>query len=345
MKRLLNTLYVTTQGAYLSRESQTIHVQVEQKTLMRVPVQQLASVVCLGNVAFSSGFLALCSEFGVSVSCLSESGRFQGRMEGPVRGNVLLRRQQYRVADDESAAASIVAAIVGAKIANARSVLLRAAREHADDEAREQLKDASVRLASVLRSLDKGTELPVPLLRGMEGDAARVYFSAFDRLILAQKDEFKFTQRSRRPPLDPVNALLSFLYTLLVHECVGALESVGLDPAVGFLHTDRPGRPSLALDLAEEFRAPFADRLALSLINRRQLQGKHFERTASGAVWLNDKGRREVIQTWQERKREELQHPYLGEDCPWGLLPYVQALLLARHLRGDLNAYPAFFWK
>jgi CRISPR-associated protein Cas1 len=345
MKRLLNTLYVTTQGAYLSRESETIHVQVEQGTVMRVPVQQLASVVCLGNVAFSSGFLALCSEFGVSVSCLSESGRFQGRMEGPVRGNVLLRRQQYRAADDEAAASAIVAAIVGAKIANARAVLLRAAREHADEQAKEQLTDASTRLASTLRTLDHGVELSVPLLRGLEGDAARAYFSAFDRMILAQKGTFEFTQRSRRPPLDPVNALLSFLYTLLVHECVGALESVGLDPAVGFLHTDRPGRPSLALDLAEEFRAPFADRLALSLMNRRQLQGKHFERTASGAVWLNDKGRREVIQAWQERKREELQHPFLGESCPWGLLPYVQALLLARHLRGDLNAYPSFFWK
>lgn len=345
MKRLLNTLYVTTQGAYLSRESQTIHVQVEQETKMCVPVQQLASVVCIGNVAFSSGFLALCSESGVGVSCLSESGRFQGRMEGPVRGNVLLRRQQYRTADDDTAAAAIVRSIVGAKIANARTVLLRAAREHADDEARAQLRDASIRLASALHLLETDAALAVSLLRGVEGDAARAYFSAFDRMILAQKSEFAFTQRSRRPPLDPLNALLSFLYTLLVHECVGALESVGLDPAVGFLHTDRPGRPSLALDLAEEFRAPFADRLALSLVNRRQLQGRHFERTASGGVWLNDKGRREVIQAWQERKREELQHPYLEETCPWGLLPYVQALLLARHLRGDMNAYPAFFWK
>lgn len=345
MKRLLNTLYVTTQGTYLSRESQTIHVQLEQETLMRVPVQQLSSVVCLGNVAFSSGFLALCSEFGVSVSCLSANGRFQGRVEGPVRGNVLLRRQQYRSADDGDAAGAIVAAMVAAKVANARAVLLRAAREHSEDKARERLKDASVRLASVLRALETGATHDAALLRGMEGDAARVYFSAFDWMILAQKDDFSFTQRSRRPPLDPVNALLSFLYTLLVHECVGALESVGLDPAVGFLHTDRPGRPSLALDLAEEFRAPLADRIALSLLNRRQLQSKHFERTASGAVLLNDKGHREVIQTWQERKREELQHPYLGETCPWGLLPYVQALLLARHLRGDIDSYPAFFWK
>lgn len=345
MKRLLNTLYVTSQGAYLSRESQTIHVQLEQETLMRVPVQQLASVVCIGNVAFSSGFLALCSEFGVGVSCLSESGRFQGRMEGPVRGNVLLRRQQYRAADDARSASAIVTAIVGAKIANSRAVLLRAAREHADQEASEKLKEAALRLASALRTLDLETGNPVPLLRGIEGDAAHAYFSVFDHLILALKEEFAFTVRSRRPPLDSVNALLSFLYTLLVHECAGALEAVGLDPAVGFLHTDRPGRPSLALDLAEEFRAPLADRLALSLINRRQLQAKHFERTESGGVWLNDKGRREVIQAWQERKREELQHPFLGETCPCGLLPYVQALLLARHLRGDMDAYPALFWK
>jgi CRISPR-associated protein Cas1 len=345
MKRLLNTLYVTSQGAYLSRDSQTIHVQVEQETLMRVPVQQLASVVCLGNVAFSSGFLSLCAEHGVSVNCLSEQGRFQARMEGPVRGNVLLRRQQYRVADKPLAAAAIVASIVSAKIANARNVVLRGAREHSDEQAKGILTDAATRLSSALRTLDANPNLTVELLRGLEGDAARVYFSVFNGLILAQEEDFRFSQRSRRPPRDNINALLSFIYTLLTHECVGALESVGLDPAVGFLHADRPGRPSLALDLAEEFRASLSDRLALSMINRRQIQGKHFENTASGAVWLTAAGRREVIQAWQDRKREELQHPYLGEPCPWGLLPYAQALLLARHLRGDLDAYPSFFWK
>lgn len=345
MKRMLNTLYVTTQGAYLSRESQTIHVQAEQQTLTRVPIQQLASVVCLGNVAFSSGFLELCAENGVCVSCLSEHGRFQARMEGPVRGNVLLRRQQYRAADDPRMASALVAAILAAKIANARAVLLRAAREHTDAEARSVLADAATHLASTLRAVDSKADLSVDLLRGFEGDSARAYFSAFNALILAQSDEFQFKQRSRRPPLDKINALLSFAYTLLTHECVGALESVGLDPSVGFLHTDRPGRPSLALDLAEEFRATLADRLVLSLINRRQIQGKHFDKTASGAVWLTDAGRRELIQAWQERKREELTHPYLGEACPWGLLPYTQALLLARFLRGDLDAYPAFFWK
>lgn len=345
MKRLLNTLYVTTQGAYLSRESQTVHVQANQETLMRVPVQQLSSVVCLGNVAISSGFLALCAENGVGVSCLTEQGHFEARMEGPVRGNVLLRRQQYRVADDPAAAAAIVANIVSAKVANARTVLLRGAREHSEDGAKKLLSDGATRLGAALRALDAGAGLPVDLLRGIEGDAARAYFSSFNGLILAQCEDFRFCQRSRRPPLDNVNALLSFVYTLLVHECVGALESVGLDPAVGYLHADRPGRPSLALDLAEEFRAPLADRLALSLINRRQLQAKNFEKTASGAVWLNDAGRREVIQAWQERKREELLHPYLGESCPWGLLPYTQALLLARHLRGDTDVYPAFFWK
>jgi CRISP-associated protein Cas1 len=345
MKRLLNTLYIMTQGAYLSRESQTIHVQAEQQTLMRVPIQQLTSVVCLGNVAFSSGFLELCAQNGVGVSCLTEHGRFQARMEGPVRGNVLLRRQQYRAADSPQAAAAVVTTIVSAKVANARAVLLRAAREQSDAEAKAKLTEESTRLASTLRILDVGADLTVDLLRGLEGDAARAYFSAFNALILAQKDVFQFTVRSRRPPLDELNALLSFAYTLLTHECAGALESVGLDPAVGFLHADRPGRPSLALDLAEEFRAPFADRLVLSLINRRQIQGKHFEKTASGAVWLTDAGRRELIQAWQERKREELMHPYLSESCPWGLLPYTQALLLARHVRGDLDAYPAFFWK
>jgi CRISPR-associated protein Cas1 len=234
---------------------------------------------------------------------------------------------------------------VAAKIANARNVLLRAAREHPSAEGKKKLADAAIRLASSLRVLTIDPKLDVDTLRGVEGDAARAYFDVFNSLILAQKEDFIFTQRSRRPPLDNLNALLSFLYTLLTHEAVGALESVGLDPAVGFLHTDRPGRPSLALDLAEEFRAPMADRLALSLINRRQIQGKHFEHTASRAVTLSAAGRREVIQAWQERKREELEHPYLNEQCPWGLLPFTQALLLARHLRGDLNAYPAFFWK
>jgi CRISPR-associated protein Cas1 len=345
MKRLLNTLYVMTQGAYLSRDSQTIHVQAEQQTMMRVPIQQLSSVVCLGNVAFSSGFLQLCAESGVSVSCLTEHGRFQARMEGPVRGNVLLRRQQYRVADDPQSAATIVTTIVSAKIANARAVLLRSAREQSNDEARATLTAAATRLASTLRAMDVSADLTVDLLRGLEGDAARAYFSAFNALILAQNDVFQFKERSRRPPLDEINALLSFSYTLLTHECVSALESVGLDPSVGFLHADRPGRPGLALDLVEEFRAPFADRIVLSLINRRQIQGKHFEKSASGAISLTDAGRRELIQAWQERKREELTHPYLGEACPWGLLPYTQALLLARYLRGDLDAYPAFFWK
>jgi len=345
MKRLLNTLYVSTQGAYLSRESETIHVRVEQETRMRVPIQQISSVVCLGNVAFSSGFLELCAKNGVSVSCLTEHGKFQARMEGPVRGNVLLRRQQYRAADDPNASAGIVAAIVGAKVANARNVLLRAAREHPTFEEKKKLAEAAIHLASTLRALTLDPKPDVDTLRGLEGDAAHAYFAVFNSLILAQKEDFVFTQRSRRPPLDNLNALLSFLYTLLTHEAVGALESVGLDPAVGFLHTDRPGRPGLALDLVEEFRAPVADRLALSLINRRQIQAKHFEHTASGAVTLTETGRREVIQAWQERKREELQHPYLSEQCPWGLLPYTQALLLARHLRGDLNAYPAFFWK
>lgn len=266
-------------------------------------------------------------------------------MEGPVRGNVLLRRQQYRAADDPGASASIVTAIVAAKIANARNVLLRAAREHPTAEEKDKLTEAAIRLASALRALTIEPKPEVDSLRGIEGDSARVYFNVFNSLILAQKEDFIFTQRSRRPPLDNLNALLSFLYTLLTHEAVGALESVGLDPAVVFLHTDRPGRPSLALDLAEEFRAPVSDRLALSLINRRQIQGKHFEHTASGAASLTEAGRREVIQAWQERKREELQHPFLSELCPWGLLPYAQALLLGRHLRGDLNAYPAFFWK
>lgn len=266
-------------------------------------------------------------------------------MEGPVRGNVLLRRQQYRAADDPAAAASIVRTLLSAKVANTRTVVLRAAREDATAERRHELAACANGLAATLRTLGSAATFPVDELRGMEGDAARAYFGAFDALITPDDTSLHFSGRSRRPPLDPVNAVLSFLYTLLTHDCAGALESVGLDPAVGFLHADRPGRPSLALDLVEEFRAPLADRLALSLLNRRQLRERHFDRTASGAVWLSDVGRKIAIQAWQERKRESLQHPYLDEACPWGLLPYTQALLLARHLRGDLDAYPAFFWR
>jgi CRISPR-associated protein Cas1 len=256
-----------------------------------------------------------------------------------VHGNVLLRREQYRRADDEAASAEIARAVLLAKVANCRTALLRAAREHPAPA----LDRAAAELGASLGALQNATSLDG--LRGIEGDAARAYFAVFDTLILQQKEAFFFRERSRRPPLDNVNALLSFFYVLLAHDVASALETVGLDPAVGFLHRDRPGRASLALDLMEELRPVLADRLALTLINRRQVGPSGFTRTESGGVAMNDATRKEVLLAWQTRKQEEIVHPFLDEKIPLGLIPYAQALLLARHLRGDLDAYPSFFWR
>lgn len=341
MRRLLNTLYVTTQGAYLARDGETVLIRVEHETKLRLPVHTLAGIVCFGQVSCSPPLMGLCAERGVAISFLSEYGRFFARVQGPVHGNVLLRRQQHRLADDLDASASIARAMVLAKIANCRTLLMRAAREREEDDGRRLMLEAASReLAKLLNMLSEPQ--PLDRLRGLEGDAARVYFSVFDLLINGDRTVFFFRQRSRRPPLDNINALLSFLYTLLRHDAEAALESVGLDTCVGFLHRDRPGRTSLALDLMEEFRPLLADRLALALINRRQLRAEHFEPSQSGAVYLNEAGRKEVLQAWQKRKQEELVHPYLEERIPLGLLPQVQALLLARFLRGDSDAYPAF---
>jgi CRISPR-associated protein Cas1 len=260
-----------------------------------------------------------------------------------VNGNVLLRREQYRKSDQEQAAASIARAAVMAKVANCRTVVLRGARERTDGDGVAALDEAAVRLARVLTSLEKANT--VDGVRGFEGEAASVYFGVFDHLITASKEAFFFRERNRRPPLDNINALLSFLYTLLVHDIEGALEAVGLDPAVGFLHRDRPGRPGLALDLMEELRPVLADRLTLSLVNRRQVQMEGFRRTESGAVVMDDSTRKEVLVAWQKRKQEEIQHPFLNERIELGLLPHVQALLLARYIRGDLDGYPAYFWR
>jgi CRISPR-associated protein Cas1 len=341
MRKLLNTLFVTTQGAYLHKDGETIAVTVEQETRLRLPVHTIESLVCFGQVSCSPFVLGLCAERGVGVSFFTENGRFLARVQGPVRGNVLLRRAQYRAADDPERSAAAARWMVAAKVANSRGILLRALREKAapDGAARAAVEAHARILDQLLRPLD------LDRVRGLEGEAAQHYFSAFDELITANRDAFQFTARSRRPPLDPVNALLSFLYTLLVHDAASACEMVGLDPAVGFLHRDRPGRPSLALDLMEEFRAAFADRLALALINRKQVAPKGFTKLESGGVIMDDATRKTVLMAYQERKREEIQHPFLGESVPIGLLPYVQALLLARWLRGDLDGYPAFVWR
>jgi CRISP-associated protein Cas1 len=343
MKQLLNTLYVTTQGAYLARDGETVVVKVEQDVALRVPIHTLSSVVCFGRVSHSPPLLGLCAERGVALSFLTESGRFLARVQGPVSGNVLLRREQYRRSDDDTKTSEIARSVVIAKVANCRTVLLRAAREKPEADGRPDLERAAQRLGQLVDELQK--EMPLDTVRGHEGDAARVYFGAFDHLITESKDAFFFRERSRRPPLDNINALLSLLYTLLTHDVTAALEGVGLDPAVGFLHRDRPGRPSLALDLVEELRPVIADRLALSMINRRQLTGDGFRTTESGAVEMDDGTRKEVLVAYQKRKQEELVHPFLKERIAFGIVPHAQAMLLARHLRGDLEGYPSFLWR
>lgn len=343
MRQLLNTLYVTTQGAYLARDGETVDVRVEKETRLRVPIHTLSGVVCFGQVSCSPFLVGLCAERGVGMAFLTEHGHFLARVQGPVAGNVLLRREQYRWADREERATAVARSVVMAKIANCRTVLLRAAREKpAGDEAGE-LEQAARRLGRLLESVAAATALEE--VRGYEGDAARVYFEVFDHLITCSKEDFYFHGRNRRPPLDNMNALLSFVYTLLTHDVSAALETVGLDPAVGYLHRDRPGRPSLALDLVEEFRPVLADRLALSLVNRRQVQGSGFRRTESGGVVMDDATRREVLVAYQKRKQEEIQHPFLEERVAFGLTPYIQATLLARFIRGGLDGYPSFLWK
>lgn len=343
MRHLLNTLYVTTQGAYVARDGETVLVRVEQQDRLRVPIHTLGGIVCFGQVSCSPPLMGLCGERGVAISFLTEHGKFLARVQGPVSGNVLLRREQYRRADLEDRSAEVARMAVTGKVANARAVLLRAVRERPGTDGAGDLGAAAGRLAGILGDLRSNPTLE--RTRGLEGDAAHAYFSAFDHLIAVQKQGFYFRARSRRPPLDNLNALLSFVYTLLVHDAAAALETVGLDPAVGFLHRDRPGRPSLALDLMEEFRPVLADRLVLTLINRQQVTPEGFRTTESGGVLMNDATRKAVLLAYQKRKQEEITHPFLEEKMEVGLLPYVQALLLARFLRGDLDAYPPFLWK
>ncbi len=343
MKRHHNTLYVTTQGAYLASEGETVVVRVEQEDRLRLPLHLLEGIVCFGRVSASPQLMAACAERGIAISFLTEHGRFLARVVGPVSGNVLLRREQYRRADMADYAASVAQAMVTAKVANCRTVLQRALHDHGGGAGDGPIGEAINELVRVLERLREPMDLEN--VRGAEGDAARIYFSVFDHLIVTQKDDFYFRERSRRPPLDNVNALLSFVYTLLTHDARSALEAVGLDPQVGFLHRDRPGRPSLALDLVEEFRPFLADRLVLSLINRRQVRATGFVRSETGGVTMDEDTRTTVLVAYQERKSEELKHPFLGENTTVGMLVHLQALLLARLLRDDLDGYPAFVWR
>jgi CRISP-associated protein Cas1 len=344
VRKHLNTLFVTTPGSYLAKEGECVLVRVDGADKARIPVHTLGGVVCFGQVSCSPQLLAHCAENGVAVSFMTEHGRFLARLQGPVSGNVLLRREQYRWADDPAASARMASFILTGKIANARNVLLRAARDHGDDGRGDVLRGAAGTLGVCLQRVQSaGPSLDE--VRGIEGEAAASYFGGFDALITSTDAAFRFTGRNRRPPLDPVNCLLSFLYTLLVHDIRGALECVGLDPAVGFLHRDRPGRPGLALDILEEFRAVVADRLALSLINLGQVKSKGFKTLESGAVLMSDDTRKDVILAYQKRKQESVEHSFLGEKMPVGLLWHTQALLLARYIRGELDGYPPYIRK
>jgi CRISPR-associated protein Cas1 len=344
MRRQLNTLYVTTDSAWLHKDGANIVMEVDHEERARLPIHMLESLVCIGRIAVSPQLLGFCTEQGISICYLTPHGRFLARVEGPVSGNVLLRREQYRRSDDTQDCAAIVRNLLVGKIHNQRAVLARGWRDHGDrlsDQA--TFRHALKRLKRIPQRILLENDLD--LLRGLEGEAAQAYFSVFDQLIRTESPLLRFGGRNRRPPRDAFNALLSFLYTLLTHDCRSALETVGLDPAAGFLHRDRPGRPSLALDMAEEFRPLLGERLALSLINRRQLNERDFQVFDNGAVRLKDDARKTVLVAYQERKREQIRHAFLDEKIDIGLLPFAQAQLLARHLRGDIDGYPPFLWK
>ncbi len=339
MRKLLNTLYITTPESYLSKDGENVLVRVGGEEKFRIPIHNIEGIVCFGQISMSPSLMGLCTDHNVGISFLSDYGRFLGRVSGKIRGNVILRREQYRLADSERSLEPARLFISG-KIANCRAVINRTLRDHATETNTGPLTEAAdllhIRQKQALKAPDKN------VLRGYEGDSAMTYFSVFKYMIVSQIENFPFAGRNRRPPKDNVNALLSFIYTLLGHDIQSALETVGLDPYVGFLHTDRPGRISLALDLMEELRPYLADRLVLSLINRRQITAKGFlNRDDSGVIMDNDT-RKEVLTAWQKRKMEEIRHPFLDETISIGLLPHVQSLLLARYLRGDLEAYPVF---
>lgn len=344
MKHLGNILYITTPEAFLSLDGENIVIKKEEGASTRLPLHNLENIVCFTWQGASPALMGACAERNIGLSFLTPYGRFQARVTGRVKGNVLLRKKQFEVSEKETQSVPIAQSFLLGKIYNCRKVIERAIRDHA------MLLAERVQALSGTSGFMKETLKTIPLcqsigdLMGFEGSAAKVYFGVFDHLILHQREDFFFKERSRRPPLDNMNSLLSFLYTLLTNECASALETVGLDPYIGFLHRDRPGRPSLALDLMEELRPVMVDRLALSLVNRRQITGRGFTQKESGGILMDDETRKAVLTAWQERKKEEIVHPYLKEKILYGLLPHVQAMLLARHLRGDLDAYPPFFW-
>ena len=343
MRKLLNTLYVTSPDSYLSRDGLNVVVKIGEEEKFRLPIHNIEAIVTFGYMGVSPALLSLCTENNVSVCFLSGQGRFLARVSGKIRGNVLMRRQQYRYADDPDKALALSSVFVSSKIANCRNVVQRVIRDHGSPDEMPEMVSASATLA--LRQKQAYQAQTIEILRGIEGDAANQYFGIFNHMIISQKEHFHISNRNRRPPRDPVNAMLSFAYTLLANDVQSALETVGLDPYVGFLHTDRPGRPSLALDLMEELRPYLADRLVLTLINRKQIGINGFRSPGGIGIQMTDETRKEFITTWQKRKLDTILHPFLEENISVGLLPHVQAILLARYIRGDMEAYPAFIMK
>lgn len=343
MRQFLNTLFVLNESAYLSLDGENVVVSCDKAEVGRVALHTLESILCFSYAGASPALMGKCGRLGIDLCFFSPQGRFLARTVGEERGNVLLRQTQYEISASEVRSCAYARNFILGKVYNARWVLERATRDHPQRVPVEQLKQTSAQLAAALPLLETCEDLEQ--LRGLEGEAAQRYFDRFHALILQQKEDFVFTSRSRRPPRDNVNALLSFAYSLLANDCAAALEGVGLDPYVGFLHRARPGRRSLALDLMEELRAVYADRFVLSCINQKVVNAKHFEKQENGAVLLTEDGRRAFLHAWQLKKREVITHPFLKEKLSWGLVPYVQALLLARTLRGDLDVYPPFFWK
>lgn len=343
MKQIRNTLYVTTPEAYLALDGENIVLRVDGEVRGQRPLHLLESIVVFGYPGISPALMGKCAEMSISVAFLTPNGKFLSRCVGPTYGNVIIRREQYRIADQPERALSLAQNMISAKLLNSASVIRRAVsdhRERVDVERLEQIS-ANLKLCSVAAFNSPSAES----LRGLEGECASQYFSVFEEMILQERETFSFDRRNRRPPMDPVNALLSFGYALMTSLCTSALEAAGLDPYVGFFHTDRPGRCSLALDLLEEFRAPFVDRFVLTLINKRIVSEDSFTTKESGAILLTDAARREFLDHWQKKKYEEIRHPYLNEKMQWGMIPFVQASLLAKYIRGDLDDYPPFIWK
>lgn len=343
MKPLLNTLFVMSEDAYLRLEGETIVVERDSEKAAQIPLHTLEGIYSFSYRGASPALLGACAEAGIDFCFFRPNGRFLARVGGLERGNVLLRQQQYRISDDPPHAFSFSKNFILGKLFNCRWVLERYTRDHPDRISVERFKEVSSTIAADMKSVRAADSIET--LRGIEGTAAQDYFRLFDDMILRQKDDFYFHGRNRRPPTDFVNAMLSFAYVLLANECASALTAAGLDPFVGFMHQIRPGRKSLALDLEEELRPAFADRFVLKAINQMSIRRSDFDVQEDGAVILNQAGRKTFLKLWEERRKERITHPFLSEKMAWGLVPYMQALLLARTVRGDLEEYPPFFWK